>query len=288
MFLSGNRGSNKSEPPLRDLYLSELAKYTRDELESAVRERVQTVYLGQGKVLARILGSKKIFLSTSDRGFACHVMLDGFWETWLTLFFLRVVGRGMTVLDVGANFGYYTLLFGDLVGPQGRVVAIEPVPQTAALLEQSVTLNGFAGNTRIVRAAAGNKEGTAFVMVPDGEPKNATVVPGPVEGTIPVATVPVDHLTRNLQRVDVVKVDAEGAEPMIFEGMQETIKRHRPRIILEFNAARYANAGQFIDRMLEHYSRLAFVDFTGTRRETSRDALLRDRFGEDWLLLLEP
>jgi hypothetical protein len=80
------------------------------------------------RVLARVLGGPKIFLSADDLGFGCHLMLDGYWESWLTLFFARYVTPGKTVIDVGANFGYYTILFAAGVGPSGRVVAIEPVP----------------------------------------------------------------------------------------------------------------------------------------------------------------
>src|SRR5262245_34051536 len=107
---------------------------SRAEAERAIKARVQTAYLGHGRVLARVLGEYKIFLSSDDLGFSCHVMLDGYWESWLTLFFMRHIKPGMTVVDVGANFGYYTVLFGGAVGATGRVIAIEPVPSTVALL----------------------------------------------------------------------------------------------------------------------------------------------------------
>jgi len=96
---------------------------TRAQAEQEIRARTQAVYLGDHLALVRVLGQAKMFLSTTDAGFASHVMLDGFWEIWLTLFFARVIAPGMTVIDVGANFGYYTLLFGRAVGPSGRVIA---------------------------------------------------------------------------------------------------------------------------------------------------------------------
>src|SRR5882757_2100776 len=136
-----------------DLYPHHLATWPRPTLEAAIRRRVQTAYLGDGLVLARILGRHKIFLRSTDRGFACHVMLDGFWEMWLTQFLARQVKSGMRVIDVGANFGYFTLLLGDAVGASGRVIAVEPNPETASLLRESVVLNGHAGRTRIVDKA---------------------------------------------------------------------------------------------------------------------------------------
>ena len=115
-----------------DLYPHHLATQPRQRLEAAIRRRVQTAYLGEGVVLARILGRQKIFLRSADRGFACHLMLDGFWEIWLTQYLAGCVRPGMTVIDVGANYGYYTLLLADAVGEAGHVIAVEPNPDAVA------------------------------------------------------------------------------------------------------------------------------------------------------------
>src|SRR5258707_8071492 len=130
-----------------EIYQEHLETWPRHRLEDAIRRRVQTAYLGDGLVLARILGRQKILLNGSDRGFACHLMLDGFWEMWLTQFLAGQVKPGMTVVDVGANFGYYTVLFADAVGDAGRVIAVEPNPDAAALLRETVLLNGYAPRT---------------------------------------------------------------------------------------------------------------------------------------------
>lgn len=239
-----------------DLYPTHLATWSRPVLERAIRRRVQTAYLGQGLVLARILGRHKILLRGSDRGFACHLMLDGFWEVWLTQFLAQRVKPGMTVVDVGANFGYYTLLLADAVGAGGRVVAVEPNPDAAALLGETILLNGFADRTRIVPQALGAAEGTALLFAPDSEPKNALLVshaglPGGSTREVPVT--PLDTLALGEQRIDLIKIDAEGAEQAIVAGMQEVIARDRPVIVLEYNAARYADPAGFLDGLLAHY-----------------------------------
>ena len=104
-------------PVLSPLSISALGFMPRPEAEAEIRARVQTVYLGRQTVLSRVLGFNKMFLSTTDLGFSLHVMLDGFWEIWLTLFFARSVKAGMVALDIGANFGYYSVLLGAAVGP---------------------------------------------------------------------------------------------------------------------------------------------------------------------------
>jgi FkbM family methyltransferase len=261
----------------------------RAQAEKEIRARCRTVYLGDHLALARVLGHAKMFLSTSDVGFASHVMLDGFWEIWLTLFFARVVAPGMNVIDVGANFGYYTLLFGNAVGPSGHVIAIEPVPSTAALLGRTVEVNGLVGRTRVVAAAAWERaDARVHMLVRPDEPKNAAVIGQPQPGSIVVPTTTVDELTRELARVDLVKIDAEGAELAVIAGMHETIARLKPRILLEFNAARYQDPSRFLTSVAERYRRFRALNFDGELEAVTRETVVTARHGEDWLLFFEP
>jgi FkbM family methyltransferase len=273
---------------LRELPLHELATMTRYDAEVAIRARVQTIYLGEQQVLTRVLGRPKLFLSTTDLGFAGHVMLDGYWEIWLTLFFARNVRPGMTVVDVGANFGYYTILLGDSVGASGRVIAVEPVPSTASLLDRSVQLNGHSGRTQIVRAALGrDASGEAHLIIPAGEPKNATVVPHKEPGTITVPTTNLDTLAEGLDRLDLVKIDAEGAEVNILAGMEKTIARLKPAVLLEFNAARYPDGRAFLDQLKKLFYRIRALNFDAALVDVTDADLLGTQLGEDWLLYLE-
>ena len=274
---------------LKELNYTALAAMTRPEAEIAIRARVQSAYLGDKVILSRILGGPKILLSTEDLGFACHVMLDGYWEIWLTLFFARMVRPGMTIIDVGANFGYYTLLFGQAVGGTGHVVAVEPAPTTAALLRKTIDLNGFAKRTRLVTAAAADRDDVdVHLYVPPTEPKNAAVVAQALPGSIMVPSVTIDRLTRDLSRLDLVKIDAEGSEMAILAGMNETIERFNPKILLEFNAARYADPQGFLSEIAKRYRRLSALDFEADAQPVNPSTVLETRYGEDWLLYFEP
>ena len=274
-----------------DLHRADLASMKRGEAEAEIRARVQTSYLGNGVVLTRVLGRQKIFLRTLDRGFACHVMLDGHWEIWLTLFFARYIKPAMTIIDVGANFGYYTLLFADAVGPRGRVIAVEPSPETAVLLRETIDLNGIGSYTTLVAAAAGAEpSGTAHLFVPTSEPKNATVVAGPglLGGdTLVVPSTNLDTMLPELNKVDLVKIDAEGAEVGILAGMRQMIARDHPAIVLEFNAARYPEAKTFLQSLLDVYGAVSFIDYDGHSRIVSPQTVLTERYGEDWMLLFD-
>lgn len=278
-----------SEPAgMLNLPAAALASMDRPQAESEIRARVQTVPLGGDLILARVLGSHKMLLRASDRGFSRHVMLDGYWESWLTIFCARTLQPGMVAFDVGANLGYYTLLFADAVGPSGKVVSIEPNPATFELLEESVRLNGFGNHVRLVQAAAADREATLDLFVPLGEPKNATVAFGsgtrPAEARVPVPAIPIDQLSAGLARVDLLKIDVEGAEPAVLAGMSATIARFRPTIILEFNASRYEDPAAFLDRLLAAYEVFGEIDFAGDCRPAEAAEILSNRTEEDRLL----
>lgn len=271
-----------------DLYPHHLASWQRARLEAAIRRRVQTAYLGDSVVLARILGRHKIFLRSSDRGFACHVMLDGFWEMWLTQFLARHVKLGMTVVDVGANFGYYTLLLGDAVGETGHVLAVEPNPDAAALLQETVLLNGHGKRTRVVPHALGATAGHGWLYSPDGEPKNAALVDRkdlPGGRTINVTTLTLDEIALPCKKVNLVKIDAEGGEIAIAAGMRQLIARDRPMITLEFNPARYADPRGFLDEMLASYGTARELSLDGALLPLDKTAVLDQTNREDRILI---
>jgi FkbM family methyltransferase len=278
-------------PPL--VTLSELATSDRFQIENRCRTMTNPAYLGNDTALCRVLGSFKMYLDTRDTGFGSQVMLDGYWETWLTIFFARQVRPGMTVIDVGANFGYYTILFGALVGSDGHVYAVEPNPAVAEKLRRSIELNGLTTRTTIIEAAAGAAAGEACLYVPYGEPKNSRIVANAAglaaeQGAVhTVRRVKLDELAATVPRVDLVKIDAEGGEEDIIAGMESILRRDKPCLLLEFNAGRYVDPAGFVSRLGALYPRMRHIDFDGNAAELTATRLLGDRSGEDWLLLFD-
>jgi FkbM family methyltransferase len=273
----------------------ELAALDRQHAEAAIRSRVQNAYLGDRVALSLILGRYKFFLDTSDVGFGSHVMLDGFWEIWLTLFCARNLHAGMTAVDVGAHLGYYAVMFAELVGGAGRVIAVEPNPRSAELLRRSVDLNGFTARTTLFPGALGSVDNERLPLyVPAFEPKNALIV-SCVDGLdqrrgsiVEVASATLDSLCAEAKTVDFIKIDAEGSEERIFDGMRSTIARSQPMIVMEFNAARYRQPAAFVERLLATYGALYAIDFQGLASPTAPDDLLTQRVGEDWLIVISP
>jgi len=274
-------------PPLFDV--RSIASLTRPEGEAQIRRYCESHYLGGHETIARCLGHYKMFLDTRDVGFAPHIIMDGFWEYWITQFIVDRVKPAFCVLDIGANFGYYSLLLSDLVGPAGRCIAVEPNPNVASKLRKSLSVNGLAGRAEVREIALGRHSGEVSFFIPRDEPKNARIVSPDFEAqelgqVIAVEVATVDQLCSGIDRLDFVKVDAEGGEDDIILGMGDTLDRLKPSLLLEFNVGRDYNGEHLIHRLQEIYGQCGFVDYYGRLKPVTVSELLTKKVGEDWML----
>jgi FkbM family methyltransferase len=270
---------------------SSIARLSRPDGEAAIRSRCAAHYLGDHEVLCRCLGRYKMFLDSRDVGFTPHIMMDGYWEYWITQFIVNNIQPGFWVLDIGANFGYYSLLFSDLVGPYGRCLAFEPNPQVAAKLRKSISINGFDGRADVKEVALGREAaGEVRFFIPYTEPKNARVVASedgydPNNGhVITVHQTTVDSICHGIDRLDFVKIDAEGAEAHIIDGMDETFKRLKPCLLLEFNMSRSYCGKTLVEHLLNIYGSAMYVDFDAKPKPVPIQDLAEKNVGQDWML----
>ncbi len=261
----------------------------RSTLESVSRQESRAVYLGDQTVLCRVLGKYLVYADSQETGITPHLCLDGYWESWITLALARTVRRGWHCLDVGANHGYYTLIMADAAGPEGRVVPVEPTPRLADLLRQTLDVNGFPHVT-VVQEAVTDADGQALqLVIPARRSLNARLseVAGPTDEVAEVRSVTIDALTDDWPRVDLIKIDVEGAEEAVWRGMQQTIARNRDLIlILELNVARYDDPRSFLGAIELEGFRLRNIDVDGAAKDVTIDQLLTRRVGEDWMLYL--
>ncbi|MFN3352092.1 MAG: FkbM family methyltransferase [Brevundimonas sp.] len=277
-------GARAPDPDLSYLVgLNELTVIDRWALERRARAWARPVYLGDKVALTRILGRYKLFVSTQDVGFGAHVMLDGVWESWLTVFMARRVREGMRVVDAGANHGYYTVLFAELVGAAGRVAAFEPNTALARLLHRSVNVNGFAGRVEVHEVALGAAEANVELHASLEEPKNGVVGPLGSGGEVVRLRALADVLA-HWDGLDFLKIDVEGAEEYVIAGAWPLLERFRPSMILEFNVGRTADGSGLLDRLAHLYGPPSAVDHEGELVPVTRESLLDPRRVEDWLL----
>ena len=154
-------------------------------------------------------------------------IFDPIRENWLFLYEPR---EGDTIVDIGAGDGLDSVVFSNAVGPSGRVLAVEAHPATFVLLEQACRLNGLS-NVTPVQCAVMDAPGSA-TMVEDGSHRDLYTVLGGTNGARRTGEVPaktLDELCREheIERIDLLKMNIEGAERLALQGAEETLGRTR-------------------------------------------------------------
>jgi len=201
-------------------------------------------------------------LDPEDMGMSRALLLSGGeWERAETAVFCSFVGEGMTVIDIGANIGYFTLLAARLVGALGRVVAFEPSPRNAALLGRNIRANGYHNVTTVAKAVSAVSGIAQFEIEPASSGTHHIATSSSRPNSIPVETVSLDdYFTERGQRVDFIKMDAEGSEPSILAGMGTVIDGN-PNLALmtEFAPAAIRELGASSEAFLSDLRRAGFV-----------------------------
>jgi FkbM family methyltransferase len=160
----------------------------------------------------------------------------GVYERRVQQLLVAQVQVGDVVWDVGANWGYFTLLASRLTGPRGRVFAFEPLPYNLAVLRDVVDGNRLA-NVEVVDVAVSDRDGTASLAWAPGEYATPSLARSGGE-LITVATSCADSLASRLRRPALVKVDVEGAEVLVLEGAGALLRSEvKPRWIVEVHSA---------------------------------------------------
>jgi FkbM family methyltransferase len=140
--------------------------------------------------------------------------------------FLASVRKGDVVIDVGAHIGYYSLLAARVVGETGKVHAVEPCEQTVALLQKSIRANRLT-NVEVHCCAAGNDHCLREFQI-TGSSDSHGFYRHPNTETVKTVEVPQERLDSIVEgRVDIVKIDVEGAEIEVLEGMRDILLRNQ-------------------------------------------------------------
>jgi FkbM family methyltransferase len=189
-----------------------------------------------------------------DEGLRMHIDTHSFCE-WYIYFYGAFRPRisellneylhpGNVAFDIGANIGMHTVIMANRVGPTGRVVSFEPDPHPYARLRENLALNGLNFVETHQAALSAKTEKRKFFMHDDtiGNYANASLYSENVGKSTSAVEVDVlsldDFVARNsLQRLDVIKLLAQGEEWNILQGGKATIAKYRPRIFFLYEPA---------------------------------------------------
>lgn len=173
----------------------------------------------------------------------------------------RLLPRGGTFFDVGANIGYLSAVAAGLAGPSGEVHCFEPVPEYVERLDRLARLNPHH-KIKVNACAAGENPGQSTIYVTE-EAGQSTLLPGykkagEIRKTCEVPVVRLDQYieTHELRGLDLIKIDAEGFEWPILRGLERYFRStpHRPAIICEIAPRAYSLLGRNISQLAEFMS----------------------------------
>ncbi len=199
------------------------------------------------------------------------LLLDGF-ENAELLFVQRFLKPGMTVFDMGAHHGLYTMLASKVTGSEGRVYAFEPSPRERTRLKRNLSLNRCK-NVHVISAALGRKDGKATLHVVDGTEDgcNSLRTPNVAQPTIPVEVqvLTLDDFLREseVRRIDFAKMDVEGAELGVLEGASGLFaSAERPVILAEISDVRTGPWGYAASEIIEWLVKRGYEWFEVTEK----------------------
>jgi FkbM family methyltransferase len=180
----------------------------------------------------------------------------------------RLIAPGTLVLDIGANIGFFTTRFARWVGPQGRVVAIEPEASNFSRLRQRLARSPFLNRIQLIRAAACEISGTVMLETNPDHPGDHKLGPNGV----PTPAVTIDEIVAGLgwPVISLIKIDVQGAEYRVVAGGQAAIKRFRPALFIEIDDAMLRRQGSNAASLIEMIRSLGYDLYRLERKGISR------------------
>jgi FkbM family methyltransferase len=238
-----------------------------------VAQRILRRVFSGAKGIARVDdfdGSLSIDLRLSEH-MQSRIFWVGYYSREIVNVLNKILREGMVVVDVGANIGEITMVASKRVGSSGRVLAFEPVARNLLELNKNIRENALR-NVTIIESGLSDYEGEVHIYHSCGQGAENdehfglnSIYVGSGEG-IPIQSIPLTTLDRFLQsrpqdRIDVVKIDIEGAELACLKGSEQTLRSFRPYLIIEVQRTSSAAGGYEQSDILNFLSPLGYSFF---------------------------
>lgn len=196
----------------------------------------------------------KMLLRKKGGGISWDLLVNGIREENATHFFRNEIKPGMNVLEVGANIGYYLIQESIKAGDSGHIYAFEPDPSNIELLQKNIELNKLK-NITLKKSALGNNEGRMDFYISDRG--NLSGFTRPAENTVKVDVFKADSLLAD-QKIDYIRMDAEGYEFEILKGSERILKESASGIFVEIHPFYLLELGTSMRALIEWLENINF------------------------------
>jgi len=229
----------KRYPQERDLqyFVNEIknGKMNLDDFEKMLRNtpEFKNLELIQHACIYTKFGTK-MYLNKKDNVISKDLSINLVWEPRESEILKNLVKKGMKLVDIGANIGYYTLLFSKWVGEDGIVFSFEPESENFELLKKNININR-AENVRCYQKAISSKnESRLLFLAPEnkGDHKIIDLHESEISEKTMVECVTLDSSEASKHKIDLIKMDIQGSEMLALNGMTETLEKNQDIIIL--------------------------------------------------------
>jgi len=244
------------------------------------------LYLEDNLAIVRLSNGLYCHVDVRDQSFAPDILTRGVAHDYIVSYFDGCIRPGDVVVDLGANMGYFTSLFCERVGGQGKVIAFEANPKLVGLIHRNMEINGFRDRATIVNKAVAERCDPIVLNCFKKYQGSSTV------GTLPpdyaedeIESIEVEGITLDAYfgdappRIDVLKLDIQGFEPQALRGAQNLLK-HQDRILVfcEFAPVEMRRCGNSPEEFLSYIEALGFnrqvLDLSGRLSQRTNEEIL--------------
>ncbi|MBG9514787.1 FkbM family methyltransferase [Bacillus thuringiensis] len=206
---------------------------------------MQGVYIGDNKILTYMEWNANLIVPSNDLSLTPSLVTNGHIELGLTNFFRKNLKPGNTVVDIGANIGYFSVLIGILIGPKGKLIAYESNPYIYAFLMDNLSINYLHDRSSVYQCAVYSSSKFLQFYASKRFMGNSSLIQhsktyhkhyiDEIE-KVQVKAITLDTHLQNITEIDFLKIDIEGGEYHAFLGMKELIQNKKIKtIIFELN-----------------------------------------------------
>ncbi len=251
----------RSERLVQDL--DAILKYRTDQLQTLISRKPS--YISNGKFVLFSCPFMELVIPSEDAGLIAYIEKHGaeFIEPGTRQVIKRSLKPGDVAVDIGANLGIHTVTMGYAVGESGQVFAFEPTPNVVAALKYTLLLSGLR-HVQIVAKAVLDESKPVKLYSFNHSPENSVFPAFDVDPksvfSIEVPAVSLDSFFAPGSRVDFVKIDVEGAEPLVYQGMQRVIEENpQIKIVMEMSPSHFLRAGTNFKTFFDTLTQQGFI-----------------------------